>query len=61
MATFDVVLKGGRVLDPAQGIDATLDIGTKHGRIAALEEDIPADDASARARRRRSLRYAGSH
>ena len=45
MATFDVVLKGGRVLDPAQGIDATLDIGTKHGRIAALEENLPADDA----------------
>ncbi len=45
MATFDVVLKGGRVLDPAQGIDAPLDIGTKHGRIAALESDIATDDA----------------
>ena len=45
MATFDVVLKGGRVLDPAQGIDATLDIGTKHGRITALESDLPADEA----------------
>ena len=45
MATFDVVLKGGRVLDPAQGIDAPLDIGTKHGRITALEADIPTDDA----------------
>lgn len=45
MATYDVVLKGGRVLDPAQGIDAVLDIGTKHGRIAALEADLPADDA----------------
>ena len=45
MATFDVVLKGGRVLDPAQGIDAPLDIGTKHGRIAALEADLATDDA----------------
>ena len=45
MATYDVVLKGGRVIDPAQGIDATLDIGTKHGRIAALEEDLSTDDA----------------
>lgn len=45
MATFDVVLKGGRVLDPAQGIDAMLDIGTKHGRIAAVEQDLPTDDA----------------
>ena len=45
MARYDVVLKGGRVLDPAQGIDAALDVGTKHGRIAALAEDLPADDA----------------
>ena len=45
MATFDVLLKGGRVLDPAQGIDATLDIGTKHGRITAVEADLPSDDA----------------
>ncbi len=46
MATFDVVLKGGRVLDPAQGIDAPLDVGVKHGRIAALEADIPTGDAA---------------
>lgn len=45
MPTFDVVLKGGRVLDPAQGIDAPLDVGTKQGRIAALEADLPTDDA----------------
>jgi dihydroorotase len=45
MANFDVVLKGGRVLDPAQGIDAPVDIGIKHGRISALEADLPADDA----------------
>ena len=45
MATYDVVLKGGRVLDPAQGIDAMLDIGTKHGRIAALAENLPTADA----------------
>lgn len=45
MATFDLVLKGGRVLDAAQGIDASLDIGTKHGRITALERDLATDDA----------------
>ena len=45
MATFDVVLKGGRVLDPAQGIDAPLDVGVKHGRIAALEQDLSTEDA----------------
>ena len=45
MATFDVALKGGRVLDPAQGIDSHLDVGVKHGRITALEENIPAGDA----------------
>ena len=33
--SFDLVLKGGRVIDPAQGIDGTHDVG-----IAELEEYI---------------------
>lgn len=33
---FDLVVKGGRVIDPANGIDAVLDIGVKKGRIAAV-------------------------
>jgi len=33
---FDLVLKGGRVVDPAQGIDAVLDVAFANGRVAAL-------------------------
>ena len=38
---FDVVLRGGRVIDPAQGIDAVSDIAVANGRIAAIGPDLP--------------------
>jgi dihydroorotase len=41
----EVVLKGGRVVDPSQGIDATIDLLLRDGAVAALEPDIRADDA----------------
>ena len=34
--TFDVVVKGGRVIDPKNGIDAVRDIGIRKGHIAAV-------------------------
>ncbi len=37
---LDLVLKGGRVLDPAQNIDAVLDVGFAEGRVAALGHDL---------------------
>jgi dihydroorotase len=33
---FDLVLKGGRVLDPAQNVDAQLDLAFSGGKVAAL-------------------------
>jgi dihydroorotase len=39
---FDVVIKGGTVVDPSQNLNAHRDIGIKYGLIAALEADIPA-------------------
>lgn len=33
---FDLVLWGGRVLDPETGLDAPLHVGIRHGRIAAI-------------------------
>ncbi|MBO0693640.1 MAG: amidohydrolase family protein, partial [Acidimicrobiaceae bacterium] len=42
---YDLLLKGGHVLDPGQGIDANLDVAVSDGRIAALEPDIAAEDA----------------
>ncbi len=38
---FDLVLKKGHVVDPAQGVDAVLDLAVAHQRIAAVEPDIP--------------------
>jgi dihydroorotase len=39
---FELVLKGGRVLDPSQELDAKRDVGISAGRIAAIEPDIAA-------------------
>ena len=37
---YDIVLKGGRVIDPAQGIDGIRDVGIKDGKIAAVKADL---------------------
>jgi len=42
---FDLVVRGGRVIDPATGLDARRDIGVTGGQIAAIERAIPADNA----------------
>ena len=46
MATYDTLIAGGRVVDPASGVDGALDIAIAGGRIAAVEAGI--DRASAR-------------
>ncbi len=45
-ATFDLVLKGGRVIDPAAHLDRILDVGVRDGRIAALQQSISASEAT---------------
>jgi dihydroorotase len=42
-ATYDIVIKGGRVIDPSLGIDAIRDVAIAAGRIAAVESNITAD------------------
>lgn len=42
---FDLVLHGGRVLDPGSGIDAAMDVAVTGTRIAAVRAQIPASDA----------------
>lgn len=37
---FDLVLKGGRVIDPATGVDALMDVGIKGKLISAIETQI---------------------
>ena len=38
--SLDLVVRGGRVLDPAAGLDARLDVGVRNGRVVALEPDL---------------------
>lgn len=40
---FDLIIKGGEVLDPSQNLRARRDIGIKNALIAGLEADIPLD------------------
>ncbi len=37
--TYDVVLRGGRVMDPASGLDAMRDVGIVDGRIGAVSPE----------------------
>jgi len=43
-AKYDLIIKGGRVIDPSLRVDAILDVAIAGGRIAAVESNI-ADDA----------------
>jgi cytosine/adenosine deaminase-related metal-dependent hydrolase len=40
MPTYDAVITGGRVLDPANNTDAVLDIGINHGRVDLIGEGL---------------------
>ncbi len=42
---YDLVVKGGRVVDPAQGPSRIQDIAVSNGKIAAIADSIPASDA----------------
>lgn len=40
---FDLVIKGGHVIDPKNGIDAVMDVAVAAGKIARIAADIPRD------------------
>ncbi|MDI6689639.1 MAG: dihydroorotase [Actinomycetota bacterium] len=40
-----VLIRGGRVIDPANEVDATLDILVKNGKIMSIAENLAAEDA----------------
>jgi dihydroorotase len=44
-ATYDLVIKGGRVIDPSVGLDAERDVAITRGKIEAVEANIAADAA----------------
>jgi dihydroorotase len=45
-APYDLLIKGGRVIDPAQHVDRTADVAVTAGKIAALQPNINADQAA---------------
>ena len=46
-ATYDLLIKGGRVIDPSVGLDAIRDIAIAGGKIVAVEADIAGDASQA--------------
>ncbi|HJO07366.1 MAG TPA: amidohydrolase/deacetylase family metallohydrolase, partial [Chloroflexota bacterium] len=49
---FDLVITGGRVIDPATGLDGIRDVAVRGGEVAAIESQIPTNGA-------RTLNVAG--
>ena len=46
MAQYDLLLRGGRVIDPARGVDGPLDVAVRDGRIAAVAADLAGSTAA---------------
>lgn len=44
---YDMLLSGGRVIDPAQGIDGAYDVAIQDGRVAVVRANIPRSEAQA--------------
>jgi dihydroorotase len=42
-ATYDLIIKGGRLIDPSVGLDAVRDVAIAAGMIAAVEANIAGD------------------
>ncbi len=40
-AQYDLIIKGGRVLDPSQRVDRVADVAIRAGKIAAIQPNIP--------------------
>jgi len=45
---FDLLIAGGHLIDPANGLDGVRDVAVSDGRIAAVDVDIPATSAGRR-------------
>ncbi len=42
---YDLLIKGGKVIDPSQGLEAELDVAVRGGKIARVAPDIPEGQA----------------
>jgi len=45
-ARYDLIIKGGRVVDPGQRVDRVADVAVRGGRIAAIQPNIGVDEAT---------------
>lgn len=45
---MDLILRGGRVIDPSQGLDGIRDVGFRDGKVAAVAAAIPTGAAQVR-------------
>ena len=45
-AKYDLLIKGGHVIDPANNVDAVMDVAIKDGKIAAVDTNIPVATAA---------------
>ena len=45
-ARYDLLIKGGRVIDPAARLDRIVDVGITEGRIAEVRANLPESDAA---------------
>ncbi len=45
---MDLILRGGRVIDPSQGLDGVMDVGFAKGKVAALGKGLTAEGAVVR-------------
>lgn len=43
---FELILKGGHLIDPKNNIDGPNDIGIKGGKVAAIESELPVENAA---------------
>ena len=59
--TFDLLLTGGTVLNPASRLRQELDVGITAGRIAAMQPKLAQDNSQENSGRPRLLRYPGTH
>ena len=44
--THDLILKGGTLIDPAQGIHAQKDVAFKDGKVSAVGDDLTKENAT---------------
>lgn len=45
-AEYDLLIRGGRVIDPARRVDGAFDVAIRGGKIAAVQAKIPASSAA---------------